>query len=81
MTEEEMGLSVRIERWHTRWRERLLVDTCYIQRTDSVAVPYPQENQLSKWQKIKMDYGGFAIGIVIIVILIGVGWIIYKLRK
>ncbi len=33
-------------------------------RTDSIAVPYPVEKQLSKWEKIKMDVGGWAIGLL-----------------
>lgn len=37
-------------------------------KTDSVRVPYPVEKQLSKWQTIKMDIGGYCIFILLIVI-------------
>lgn len=50
-------------------------------KRDSVLVPYPKEKQLSRWQKIKMDSGGIAIGVVIIIILVVVGRFVYKLKK
>ena len=39
-------------------------DTVYINKTDSVAVPYPVERELGKWEQVKMDYGGKAIGLL-----------------
>lgn len=36
-------------------------DTCYVMRTDSIAVPYPVERKLTRWEQTKMDYGGMAI--------------------
>lgn len=52
----------RVERI-VQWRERLrtVTDTTYICRTDSVAVPYPVEKRLSKWEQAKVDYGGIAL--------------------
>lgn len=44
-------------------------------------VPYPVEKKLTKWQKLCVNVGGWAIGIVIITILIVGGRIIYKLKK
>lgn len=52
---------VEKERWHTRYRDRLLMDTMYMSRTDSVPVPYPVktfvERQLSWWQRMQMCAG------------------------
>lgn len=76
---KEKGDTVLIERWHTRWRDRMLRDTCYVQKTDSVAVPYPVERQLSKWQRIKIDIGGFGIGSTVIMLII-MSLFIYKSR-
>ena len=39
-------------------------------RVDSVQVPYPVERKLSRWEQIKMDCGGIAIGGVIIAVII-----------
>lgn len=44
-------------------------------------VPYPVEKKLTKWQKLCVNVGGWAIGIVIITILIVGGRIIYKLKR
>lgn len=39
-------------------------------RTDSISVPYPVEKQLSKWEKVKMDVGGWAIGVASCLLII-----------
>lgn len=31
-------------------------------KTDSIQVPYPVERELTRWEKIKMDTGGIALG-------------------
>lgn len=40
-------------------------DTCFVTLTDSVTryvpQPYPVERELTRWQRIKQDYGGYAI--------------------
>lgn len=46
-----------------------------------VQVPYPVEKELTIWQKLCINVGGRAIGIVIIIILVVVGWMVYKLKK
>lgn len=49
--------------------------------TKEVKVPYPVEKELTKWQKFRIDFGGWAIGIVIITILVVVWRMVYKLKK
>lgn len=56
-------------------------DTLYMSKTDTVTVPYPVEKELTKWQQTKVNYGGWALGIVFVFILIVVGMMVYKLRK
>ena len=41
--------------------------------TKEVKVPYPVEKELTRWQKLCVNVGGWAIGIVIITILVVVG--------
>lgn len=69
--------------WRDRWRECIkeVHDTVYVERTDSVPVPYPVERKLTKWEQTKMDFGGFAIGAIIAVVCIAVIWLIKKFRK
>ena len=49
--------------------------------TKEVKVPYPVEKELTRWQKIKIELGGWAFGIIIAFALIIVSWMIYKSRK
>lgn len=66
----EKGDTVRIECWHTRWRDRWRYDTIYISKTDSVPKPYPVEvevpAQLTWWQQARMHVGGIVIFLLII---------------
>ena len=61
-------------------------DTVYLPSKEvtvnkEVKVPYPVEKELTKWQQFRMDFGGWAIVIVIITILVVVGRMVYKLKK
>lgn len=56
-------------------------DTLYIERTDSIRVPYPVEANLTKWQKIKIEIGGYVLAIGLFIILFVVGRHIIKLKK
>ena len=54
-------------------------------KVDSVPVPYPVERPLSKWEQVKMDVGGIAIGagaaLLVAVIALLVWLIKVKRRK
>lgn len=49
-------------------------------KVDSVPVPYPVERPLSKWDQVKMEAGGWAIG-GLIVAVIAVVWLVFKKRR
>lgn len=49
--------------------------------TKEVKVPYSVEKELTRWQKLCINVGGWAIGIVIITILVVVWRMVYKLKK
>lgn len=44
-------------------------------------VPYPVERELSCWERIKMDFGGAALGVVGALLVVAVVWLIRKFRK
>ena len=73
------GDTVFRDRWHTEYRDRLLRDTTYIEKTDSIQVPYPVERKLSWWESVKIETGGIAVGGIIVLLLIIV-WLVYKNR-
>lgn len=74
----EKGDTVRIEKWHTRYVERLRVDTLYKYKTDSIPVPYEVvkevEKPLTKTQKGLIWFG-------LLSFMGGVVWIAFKIRK
>lgn len=74
------GDTVFVDRWHTEYKDRLLRDTTYIYRTDSVQVPYPVEKKLTWWQSVKQETGGIAIGIIIALCFI-ITYMILRSRK
>lgn len=69
--------------WRDRWHKQLeyVHDTCYIERHDSIAVPCPIERPLSRWEQTKMDFGGMAIGGLVIALCAAVLWLVKKFRK
>lgn len=61
-------------------------DTVYLPSKEvtvskEVKVPYPVEKELTRWQQMKLELGGWAFGIIIAFSLIIVGLIVYKSRK
>lgn len=64
------GDTVLIEKFKYKYVDRLVRDTSYVSRVDSVQVPYPVEKQLARWENIKMEVGGYAIVIGIISIIL-----------
>lgn len=77
----ERGDTVLEHRYQYIYKYRDRVDTLYMSKSDTISVPYPVEKQLTKWQQTKVDYGGWAIGVVFVFILIVVGVMVYKLKK
>lgn len=68
-------------RYVYRYRDR--TDTLYINRTDTIRVPYPVEveKKLTLWQRVKVGFGGYAMVAVIITVLVVFGRLVYKLKK
>lgn len=55
---KEKGDSVWVERWHTKYIEKVLTDTIYQATHDTIPKPYPVTKevpaQLSWWQKTRL---------------------------
>lgn len=75
---KEKGDTVLIEKYKYLYRDKLVRDTMYISKVDSIQVPYPVEKELTRWQQFRMNFGGLAVCIVVISILI---LIVYKIKK
>lgn len=65
----------------THWRERFRnvyhIKTDTIMQRDSIPVLYPVEKPLTKWQRWKMDMGGWAMGAVAVLVIL----VILKVTK
>ena len=68
-------------RWQNRFVNVYKIKTDTIIKTDSVRVPYPVEKTLTKWQRVKMDYGGMAMGGTAVALVLIVVWLARKSRK
>lgn len=77
----DRGDTILITKTKYLYRDKLVRDTVYRSRVDSVQVSYPVERQLTRWEQCRLDVGGWAIVTVIIIILIVVCKQIYKLYK
>ena len=75
------GDTVRIEKYKYLYRDRVVVDTVYKVQCDTIRVPYPVEKPLTRWQRWKLDLGGFAMAAIVITVLVVVGRMVYKLKR
>lgn len=66
-------------RWQNRFVNVYKVKTDTIMKSDSIRVPYPVENKLSKWQQLRLDFGGWAMLVLgMLVVAIGMAWAVRK---
>lgn len=49
--------------------------------TKEVKVPYPAKKELTRWQNLKLELGGWALSIIITAVLVIIGWIVYKFKQ
>lgn len=75
---KEKGDTMLIERWHTQWRDRIVRDTIYQSKRDSI--PYPVEvvkeveveKSLSWWQSMRIYIGGIVCWLLLILAIYGI---------
>lgn len=77
------GDTVFLTKTKVDYRYKNLYKTLYRDsiKTDSVRVPYPVEKKLSRWQGLKMEVGGWAIGVLSVVVFGAIGYIIMWLVR
>lgn len=77
VTLHEKGDTIWLTRWRTEYRDRIVRDTAYIERRDSIAVPYPVEKKLSTRERLYMGAGKVALPVAAVCVL----WLIYRCRR
>lgn len=75
VTIREKGDTVWLERWRIEYRDRIVRDTAYIERRDSIAVPYPVERKLSRKERLYMSAGRVAVPLAGAGIVLATIWI------
>lgn len=72
------GDTVRDIRYRDRIREVVIRDTCVIERTIKEPTPYPVERELTRWERAKINLGGYAFAaLALLAILFAVKHRIY----
>lgn len=77
---KEKADTLLIERWHTRWRERVSHDTMYISKTDTIRVPVPVERKLTKAERTYITIGKWSVGAVAGLVLAAICFIFFRRR-
>lgn len=75
------GDTVYLYKYKYLYRYLTINKTDTVIKVDSIQVPYPVEKQLTRWQAIRMELGGWAIGIIILFALILIGRLMCKSSK
>lgn len=64
------GDTVYKEKYRYKYRYLTINKTDTVMLTDSVQIPYPVEKQLTRWQQMKIELGGLAVGVIIILSIV-----------
>ena len=72
--------TVLVERWHTRWRDRVSHDTLYMSKADTIRVPVPVERKLTKAERTYITIGKRSVGVVAGLILAAICFIFFRSR-
>lgn len=64
-----------------KWRDRYVHDSIYIERHDSVAVPYPVEKPLTRLERAKIGLEFMGYGLVLSVLCVAVVWIVKRFKR
>lgn len=75
---ETKGDTVFRDRYRYLYRDREIRDTLQVTVIDSIPYPVEVEKELSKWNQLKVDVGGYLIGLILLLIAIIVGYCVKK---
>lgn len=64
------GDTVYLYKYKYLYKYRYTDRTDTLMTTDSIQVPYPVEKQLTGWQQLKLDYGGSAMLVIIVIVIV-----------
>ena len=62
--------TVYVTKWRVEYRQKLMHDTVSVVSIDTIRVPVPVAAKITKWDRMKREAGGLAIGAVVILIVV-----------
>lgn len=75
------GDSVYLYKYKYLYRYLTINKTDTVIKNDSIQVPYEVEKKLTRWQSMKLELGGWAFGVIVVMALVIIGWLVYRWRK
>lgn len=75
------GDTVLITKYVDRVKVLHQTDTCIMEKTDTVQVPYPVERKLSKWEQVKDRLGSITLTLTIIAIIGALIYAIFLIKR
>ena len=77
----DKGDTVFVDRYKYMFIDKVRVDTMVSVRVDTLSVPYPVEKKLTRWERVKMEAGGVAIGGFFLLLAAIMAYIVYRSRR
>lgn len=77
----DKGDTVYVKETKYIYKEKAYTDTLYMEKVDSIRIPYPVERKLGKWEETYLAVGRITLWTIVVTILIVVGSMVYKLLK
>lgn len=73
--------TIYVDKYKYVYREHIKTDTAFIYKSDTIVKTYQIEKKLTKWQKAKMNVGGYAIFLFIFLLIGGLLYVAIKIFR
>lgn len=79
----DKGDTVYVTRWRDKYTERIQVDTCYTQRTDTIKLVKSVyvKQPLSRWEQTELTIGRFTLWFILVVAIVFCAQVAWKLYR
>lgn len=80
---EHKGDTVWLEKYRYVYKYLARTDTLWHERVDTVQVAYPVEieKRLTRWQQFKLEAGGYAVVMAVLLVLAGAVYLVWKVKS
>ena len=71
------GDTVYLYKYKNIYRDKVKTDTLYINRSDSITVPYPVEKKLTFWEENLICFGKLFVVFFFLAVVVAIGYFIW----